>query len=149
MQEMTLDEYEAMMAEKNPKANKDAPKAQVKASFKSCQLTPCHDGWALHKTQLWTSNGLHHWAGLYCTHKQRCHGAISTQFMCWLCNWYNQRAVVFLATCSSTRLRPASSCYSTRKCRKTEFFLSDVLPCFDNIIHSYKLEADLNWGRDS
>ena len=33
MQEMTLDEYEAMMAEKNPKANKDAPKAQVGTSF--------------------------------------------------------------------------------------------------------------------
>lgn len=32
MQEMTLDEYEAMMAEKNPKANKDAPKAQVNTS---------------------------------------------------------------------------------------------------------------------
>ena len=33
MQEMTLDEYEAMLAEKNPKANKDAPKAQVKLVY--------------------------------------------------------------------------------------------------------------------
>ena len=40
MQEMTLDEYEAMMAEKNPKANKDAPKAQVNPPFTliSCDL---------------------------------------------------------------------------------------------------------------
>ena len=29
VQEMTLDEYEKMMAEKNPKANKDAPKTKV------------------------------------------------------------------------------------------------------------------------
>lgn len=40
-QEMTLDEYEAMLAEKNPKTSKDAPKAKVPQFVPAAGPLPC------------------------------------------------------------------------------------------------------------